>query len=381
MEKLKIVHVQAYFQPHLGYQEYFLCKFMAKMGHEVHMLTSDRYAPFSGYNSSKDRMVQCGESDMDGFRIYRMPIYFEYKGRVLMKKVVKKITEINPDILILHGSTNFSNIVPLFLRKKLKTKIIIDEHHFNLMENKSIFAKIFYGIWGIWYRKLVLKKEILLVGVAKVCCEFLSKKYRVPLSMINHIPLGSDIGLFRPNSEKRKQMRKKLQIKKNEVVIIYTGKINSEKDPFLLLKACQKVAVKNKLKFIFIGNKSKIYVKINKELINANNVIILPAVQNKELPKYYNAADIACWPKHTSLSSIEAASCKLPIIISENVKERVENGNGIAIREENILDIRKAVELLSQDKKLRNIMGEKGQTYIKKYYSYEKISNQFIELN
>ena len=54
-------------------------------------------------------------------------------------------------------------------------------------------------------------------------------------------------------------------------------------------------------------------------LIDSDNVIILSAIQNRELPKYYNAADIACWPKHTSLSSLEAASCALPIIISNAI--------------------------------------------------------------
>ena len=46
MKQKTIVHVQSYFQPHLGYQEYFLCKSMARLGHDVHIITSDRYAPF-----------------------------------------------------------------------------------------------------------------------------------------------------------------------------------------------------------------------------------------------------------------------------------------------------------------------------------------------
>ena len=378
MRQLTIVHLQSYFQPHLGYQEYFLCKSMAKAGHNVHIITSDRYASF--LDLEKGRIVGCGETTMDGFYIHRLPIYFEIRGRVLIKKVFSKINELNPDILILHGSTNFSNILPLLLRKRLKSKIIIDEHHIRLIENKSTLSRIFYGIWGIWYRKLILKKEVFLVGVADACCKFLSEKYQIPLPMINLISLGADIDLFKPDSEKRRQIRKRLKIQSNEVLIIYTGKINFEKDPFILLKACQEVPMNNKLKFIFIGDKSNDYIKKYKEFIDFDNVIIFSAIQNRELPKYYAAADIACWPKHTSLSSLEAASCALPIIISNNVKERVSHQNGIAIEEENIIDIKKAILKLSNNKKLRKTMGESGRSFINQKYSYDLISKQFIDL-
>jgi hypothetical protein len=43
--KMKIIHVIDYFQPQLGYQETFLAKEQAKQGHEVYVLTSDRYNP------------------------------------------------------------------------------------------------------------------------------------------------------------------------------------------------------------------------------------------------------------------------------------------------------------------------------------------------
>jgi hypothetical protein len=42
---MKIVHIVDYFQPVLGYQEAFLAKEHAKLGHEVFVITSDRYAP------------------------------------------------------------------------------------------------------------------------------------------------------------------------------------------------------------------------------------------------------------------------------------------------------------------------------------------------
>ena len=43
---MKIVHVVDYFHPELGYQETFVAREHARMGHEVCVVTSDRYSPF-----------------------------------------------------------------------------------------------------------------------------------------------------------------------------------------------------------------------------------------------------------------------------------------------------------------------------------------------
>ena len=50
---MKIVHIQDYFHPALGYQETFLSREQAKLGHEVHVVTSDRYNPLI-YSENKD---------------------------------------------------------------------------------------------------------------------------------------------------------------------------------------------------------------------------------------------------------------------------------------------------------------------------------------
>ena len=43
---MKIVILIDYFQPKLGYQEFFLAKEMQKLGHQVYVATSNYYFPF-----------------------------------------------------------------------------------------------------------------------------------------------------------------------------------------------------------------------------------------------------------------------------------------------------------------------------------------------
>ena len=49
---MKIVHLTSYFQPQLGYQEYFLAREHIKLGHDVWVVTSDRYFPFPDYDKT-----------------------------------------------------------------------------------------------------------------------------------------------------------------------------------------------------------------------------------------------------------------------------------------------------------------------------------------
>ena len=63
---MKIVHLCSYIQPKLGYQEYYLAKEHAKMGHEVIVISSDRYYPFPDYNNTIKKILGnrfVGESD------------------------------------------------------------------------------------------------------------------------------------------------------------------------------------------------------------------------------------------------------------------------------------------------------------------------------
>lgn len=377
---MKIVHVQSYFQPHLGYQEYYLCKYMAKMGHEVHMITSDRFMPFKGLHD-ENRIVGSGVFEHDEFTIHRLPLYFECRNRVILKDFVKRLKYLKPDLIFLHGSTNFLNILVFITKSLRKCKMIIDEHHMSIVANNSNLAHVYYKIWALIYRKITSKSLVKLVGVAPDCCSLLSNKLNIPAKNINYIPLGADTEIFRSCSKIRSRFRLSLGYNNKDVVVVYTGKINYEKDPFIILRAFIGEKKYNNIKFLFVGNISPKYLKDYEVLIKSQNIKIISSVSSKKLSGIYNASDIACWPKHASLSSIEAASCGLPIIINEIVSERVVNGNGFAVNEEDLVDIKNKIMSLVGDANLRKKMGSTGRNFVKKSLCYEKISKDFLKLH
>ena len=50
LSNMKIVHLVDYFQPKVGYQEYFLALEHQKLGHDIRVITSDYYFPFVNYD-------------------------------------------------------------------------------------------------------------------------------------------------------------------------------------------------------------------------------------------------------------------------------------------------------------------------------------------
>ena len=54
---MKIVHLIDYFQPSIGYQETFLARHQQKSGHDVLVVTSDRYLNFPGYDTFYSRLL------------------------------------------------------------------------------------------------------------------------------------------------------------------------------------------------------------------------------------------------------------------------------------------------------------------------------------
>jgi hypothetical protein len=83
---MKIVHLIDYFQPVLGYQEAFLAREQLRLGNEVTVVTSDRYAPFPDYMNTVypllgERIRAPGRFIEEGIPVWRLPVQFERRHR------------------------------------------------------------------------------------------------------------------------------------------------------------------------------------------------------------------------------------------------------------------------------------------------------------
>jgi len=385
---MRIVHVIDYFHSMLGYQEVFLAKEQVKAGHDVHVITSDRYhsSIYSGGIAALigKRIKGAGSFIEEGIQVWRLKTRFEFPNIIWVAGLEGKIREIKPDMIIVHGITNFSAV--RIARMKNRTggfKLVYDDHA--IPDNTTGKMRVLYPLfrWTLSYS--IQKAADALVAILPETREFMHRKYGIPLERIDVIPLGADIALFRFDAAARCEIRKELAMGDDDTVFIYASKFIPSRQIPVFIDAVGKIADKYKnITVLMIGSGDESYIDELKQQIQSKGLEgrfkWLDLIPNDQLYKYYSAADISVWPFGASIGMREAMACCLPIIIGENsrVTELVERDNGLLFREGDSSDLALQMEKLL-DPELRRKMGQKGRELVEEKFSWEVIAGQFIE--
>lgn len=187
---MKIVHVIDYFQPKLGYQETFLIKEQMKAGHDVSVITSDRYFPFSDYNNSVqailgDRILKPGRYIEEGITVYRLPIYFEIYARAALKNLGKRVIELKPDAIHGHNSSTLIAVQLARLKRKLGCTLLIDDHMlYSVIQQNLIIKRIFYFLFRVLFSKTLRKYTDHFIAVTNETRRLMHQYYGIPKERI-----------------------------------------------------------------------------------------------------------------------------------------------------------------------------------------------------
>ncbi|MBA7640570.1 D-inositol-3-phosphate glycosyltransferase [subsurface metagenome] len=385
---MRIIHIQDYFHPQLGYQEAFLPREQAKLGHDVYVVTSDRYKPLVYNGSSRllggRRIVGKGFFTEEGIKVWRLKTLFEIPYGIWVRGLEKKIQELKPDIVITHGIVNFLALRIAWLKRKHDNfKLIYDDH--GTFDNSSSRLRILYSLFKWTFSKLIQGTADAFVGVGYPSKVFMNRRYGIPLERITIIPLGADDELFRFDAAARQEVRTELSISENDIVFICTGKIVPERRLHLVIEAVKLMEAYNHLKVLLVGSGSQTYIGQMKQDIRTKGLedrfILHNMVPNKELYKYYSAADAAIWPCKASISMLEAMACSLPIIAddSPNMNEMTYVDNQLIYQGHNPSNLAQQMEKLL-DPGFRKEMGRNGRKLIEEKLNWRIIAKQFIEL-
>jgi len=250
------------------------------------------------------------------------------------------------------------------------------------------FARLF----RTYVRKFITPKikrfSLKIAAVSPATKQFMMESYGVPSELIPVIPFGTDNDLFKPDTSQRSLTRKELGISEDAFVLIYTGKIAEDKKVLLLAEAFANISKQHASKkpiLILVGSGSgSYYEKVIHTLESVKEYVRhIPTQEVWNLPKFYQAADLATWPGACSLSFFDAQACGLPVI-SENIAgndERLSHNNGWLFKSDSVSDleekIKEALELSSEELKQK---GYRGMEIAVKNQSYDKISKDFEEL-
>jgi glycosyltransferase involved in cell wall biosynthesis len=369
---MKIVHIEDFFFPSPGYQINLLTRFQAAEGHSVVIVTSEldkipnNYTRFFGTDLQKDKKFTA----LTGVKIVRVPIIAVYSGRsIYYPRIFRIVDSLRPDVLFIHGVDTLISMQYILRYAKLGYPVVLDCHMLE-MASLNRFRSLFRAFYKKIIASIITSNSIPVIRVVDV--DYVEKCLGIPLENTIHLSLGTDTVLFRPNKETCGSFRAKHQIGENDFVVIYAGKLDRFKNGLFLAEAIKsdlRTATGRKIVFLIIGNTEGYYGNKVEELfsISQNKILREPTQDYFDLAGYYQAADLAVFPTHCSLSFFDLQSCGVPVLFEKNEinEERSRWGNGITFIPGDVNDFRqKIVYFADMKKELWETFSQNSRRYI-----------------
>lgn len=241
-------------------------------------------------------------------------------------------------------------------------------------------------------KKLALKRSTAITVVSKAIKNEIEKNI-IQDKKINVISMGVDTNTFAPN-RRSDSLRQKYQNKK---IILFVGRLVEKKGIEYLVKAMPEIINKNsKLQLLIIGagpleNKLQ---KLITELKLENNISMLGAKPNSDLPTYYASSDIFVAPSIEANSGdkeglpvtlMEAMSSATVVVSSdlEGNKDLIIDGqNGFLCKQKNPSSISDVIKKILDNNELVEIKNNARKTIVNNFswevvgHKYEKILNE-----
>lgn len=221
-----------------------------------------------------------------------------------------------------------------------------------------------------------------LIVPTKKTYDLFKEKYKYDRN-VHIIPTGIEIERFYKENiktDKLDVLREKLNIKNDDIVVLFVGRIASEKSVDFLINNQKELVKKNKkCKLLIVGDGPDLekYKKLAIKNKIEKNVIFTGKVPWDEVPLYYNLANIFVTASHTEtqgLTVIEAMAATLPVVALDDESFRntvVDELTGYLFKnkKEYLNRMLKLIESESLRDKMGNQARINSETYSSKYFA------------
>jgi|GEM_PF-4383710 len=372
-----IVHILAYFKENVAYQENYLTRGEAELGHEVHIITSKWEYDF-GVNSSA-REHPLGDSEYNGVLIHRTPIIYDMKKRfVIFKHLYKDLKSLNPDLIFFHDHSPELLTCIRYVKRHPKTKLRVDIHSTIDNSMHSLFGKPYHKIFWRGIIHFAIKYYDKVFCICPESREFAEKIYHIPHDRTEIMILPGDASLLENYDSARKQIRQQMGLDDNDIAVFHTGKLPQEKRTFELIEAYKEAKLPN-TKLIIIGYiEEESRDRFDAAIKDDKSIIYMGWMTSDELKRHLIGADLLLQPNAFSNTYIEAMCCAVPLGLCDSEYTRIllSEGNGFTIHEPTVECIRETIK--------KNINREKIDKYREKAknsshkYHYLEIARQSV---
>ena len=335
-----------------------------------------------GYDSGFGKEIKWDIPMLEGYNYKLLPNFSpkpssKFFGH-LNPSVIKEIFNNNYDALWVHGYNSLTNWLAFFAAWISKTPIFLrGESH--LLDYRPLWKRAVKN----FLLKPLFKNISRFLAIGKANREYY-KHYKVPDKKIFSVPYAVDDNFFNKRAKKRSfynaEIRKEFGINKNDVILLYLGKIFGGKGPgaFDLLKAYEVLNTKYLIyntRLVFVGDgKEKPILEDYIKKHNIKNVIFTGFKNQTEIPKYYSVADVFVSSSHSEqwgLGVNESMYFDTAVIASDKVGsacDLVHHGeNGYIFPAGDIAALADALKNIVNNKKLLQLMKIESRKIILKW--------------
>jgi glycosyltransferase involved in cell wall biosynthesis len=314
-----------------------------------------------------------------------------YKDQIAFKKIQNIIKEFKPDIVHTHAAK--AGALGRRAAYKMGVKQIYHTFHGHVFHSYfgSFKTRIFKEI-----EKNLAKKSTKIIAISEIQKRELSKIHKIcPEKKIEVIPLGFDLERFNTDKDsKRKEFRKKWNLKENEIAIGIIGRLVPIKNHKFFIDVIQEVLKKSEfpVRAFIVGDgeeKQNIvnYIK-NKNLdfsLDYTPARFQLTSWIKEIDRVNSGMDIICLTslnEGTPVSLIEAQASGKPIVSTktggiENIV--LENKTALLSEKNDLHNFSKNLLSLVNDSNKRKLLSKFGLEKSKDFH-YDQLVNNIKNL-
>jgi glycosyltransferase involved in cell wall biosynthesis len=378
------------FSPKMGYTENTLPRYLARLGADVHLVTTglrpyyyrkDSQQTYQNFTGDSESFAPGRVEQRDGFTWHVLG-HRTRLGYIRMVGLRKKLIEIQPDIVQTETAIGWLPLDAALFKFQLGYKLFTGSHY-----HASVFplANRKHHLWDperlrVMMLRFLPGRAISLCAskcypITSDCAEVAARFFGVPWSKMEICPLGVDIDIFRPTHDEtdrreRRELRVQFGVADHEIICIYTGRFSQDKNPLLLAKAIDRLAEMGEpYRGLFVGEGVQ-----GDEIRQQRYCCVNPFVDFRELPRFFRAADVGVWPTQESMSMLDASACGLPIVVNDTVKvtEQIE-GSGLIYRLNDCDDLIRVLLSLREPMRRRELGGN-GAKKMRQKFGWDTIA-------
>jgi glycosyltransferase involved in cell wall biosynthesis len=386
-QALRIVHVTNYQVPGYGYEEIQLGREQARLGHQVHIVTSNYLHPAGVYSVLSrrfpDRLVEPRRELVDGVHIWRMASA-EISRRAWIHGLERQLRRLDPDVVHCHNVLQFHPARIAIQRRagRLRGALVVDDHmHLDFMR-RSPAGLAFYFVYRNLLQRVIEPCVDRYAAIADDTSDYMRREcgVRGPIAVV---PLGAASEDFAPDVARRDAARARLGYRLGETVVLYAGKVIEVKGVHLLVAAARRLADGGEqVRVLAVGDSDEGYARTLQAAAGPGLLRLEPTVGHDLLPEFFAAADIAVWPRQESMSAFEAMAAGLPVVISarSGLTTTAAGEFGITYAPETADALEASLKALVRDPAHRALVGARGREYVAGRLSWRHSAERYLEI-